>query len=49
MADEERPFEDVRLVPGGFSIPELRSSLSPLTPFPLAAPIVAVTAVARAA
>ena len=24
MADEERPFKDVRLVPGGFSIPELK-------------------------
>ena len=24
MADEERPFEDVKAVPGGFSIPELK-------------------------
>lgn len=24
MAEEEQPFEDVRSVPGGFSIPELK-------------------------
>ena len=24
MADEQRPFEDVREAPGGFSIPELK-------------------------
>ena len=24
MADEQRPFEDVRQAPGGFSIPELK-------------------------
>jgi len=24
MADEERPFEDVRVMPDGFSLPELK-------------------------